>query len=49
MQTEITKKRFTVEENYKMDEAGVLSPEDRTFGDSHAFPDTPFSAQELPA
>jgi Uma2 family endonuclease len=30
MQTEVTKKRFTVEEYYKMDEAGILTPEDRT-------------------
>jgi Uma2 family endonuclease len=30
MQTEVTKKRFTVEEYYKMDEAGILSPKVRT-------------------
>src|SRR4051812_26635020 len=30
MHTEVTKKRFTVEEYYKIDEAGILSPEVRT-------------------
>jgi Uma2 family endonuclease len=30
MHTEVTKKRFTVEEYYKLDEAGILSPEVRT-------------------